>query len=220
MGKKRQIPTKDAGQDFLVRALKLGNSKGNSFHEEEAFRDRIGHNMKAFLMAYCVDLGKKPRPNTFRRQWHLLKEAGGGTLSIINSVQRRRAFLLLERQGYIYRTASVIGGKNMTAFKFTEKGIDLQERYSDEARLGDLSREAIGRGLRDDKKHVVSWDIPEALRKKRTLFRHFVRSLGFRLLHKSLFVGDINVSMFLVRAAKLLDIDMFIHCGTYQPASY
>lgn len=220
MANKRNMATGGESQEFLIKALRSGNGNGNSFHEEEVLRGRIGRNMKAFLMAYCVDLGRKSRPSTIRRQWHLLKEAGAETLNIINSVQRRRAFLLLERQGYIYRSISVVAGKKRIAFKFTEKGIEVQERYSDEARLSDLSGEAIGNGIRDRKTHVVSWDIPEALRKKRALFRHFVKSLGFRLLHKSFFVGDINVSTFFAKAAKLLDIEKYIHCGTYHPTVY
>jgi hypothetical protein len=219
MTNKGDMTTGGEGQEFLIKALGSGNRQGNSFHEEDTLRGRIGHNMKIFLMAYCVDLGKKSRPSTIRRQWHLLKEAGAETLSIISSVQRRRAFLLLERQGYIYRSVSTIAGKKRIAFKFTEKGLDLQRRYSDEALLSDLSREAIEKSLSDNRTYVVSWDIPEALRKKRALFRQFVRSLGFRLLHRSFFVGDINISAFLAKAAKLLEIDKFIHYGTFQPAS-
>jgi hypothetical protein len=48
--------------EFLENALKQGNNAEGSFHQEETIRNRIGHNMKTLLMAYCIDLGKKPRP--------------------------------------------------------------------------------------------------------------------------------------------------------------
>lgn len=205
---------------YLEQALGLGNRKEHSFHSEEELRGRIGHNMKAFLMAYCLGAGRKVRASTLKRQWYVLKGAGSEALEIISSVQRRRAFLLLERQGCLYRSVSTESGKKIITFKFTEKGLALQERYSDEAKLERLSSDAVSGSVRDSKVHVVSWDIPEALRRKRALFRHFVRSLGFRLLHKSFFIGDINVVNFLAKAARLLDIEKFIHCGIYQSTVY
>lgn len=204
----------------LEQVLKLGNSSGGSFYTEDPLRGRIGHNMKAFLLAYCIDLGRKARPNTLRRQWHALKDAGAETREIINAVQRRRAFKLLEKQGYLYRTTAIEDKKKIVIFKFTEKGISLQERFSDESKLERISREATAVDHFDDRTHIISWDIPEALRKKRALFRHFVKRLGFRLLHKSFFIGKVNVAEFIAKAARLLEIDRYIHCGIYQSTLY
>lgn len=218
--KKEDIDQKASEAIAMRDMLQSGNGSVSALHTEEVLRDRIGHNMKAFLLAYAMHAGRKARPSTLKQQWHALKGAGSETLKIISSIQRRRAFLLLERQGYLYRSVSMVEGKRMVAFKFTEKGLSLQERYADEAMLESLSKQGISESKCDDKTHIVSWDIPEALRQKRALFRYFAKSLGYRLLHKSFFVGEINASRFLARAAELLGIEKFIHCGVYSPTVY
>jgi hypothetical protein len=145
-----------------------------------------------------------------------LKDSGVESLEIINAVQRRRAFRLLEKQGYLYRKVSIVDGRKVVAFKFTERGLMLQEQFSDQSKLERLAHDASITKNSDGRTHVISWDIPEALRKKRALFRHFVKSLGFHLLHKSFFIGNSNVAEFFAKAARMLEIEKYIHCGIYQ----
>jgi DNA-binding transcriptional regulator YhcF (GntR family) len=204
----------------LEEALSLGNSKDGIFHEESTLRDRIGHNMRQFILLFTLDLRKSTKRALLRGHWYSLSDLCGDARETLNSVQRRRAFRILERQGFLKHRVEMVNGTKRMIFRLTEKGIALQERFTDEAKIERLLSEAPKSSTKDSQMHAISWDIPEALRKKRALFRYFVRSVGYRLLHKSFFVGNINATDLFIKAAQVLQIDKYIHCGVFRHTIY
>ncbi len=202
----------------LEHAIGLGNHGDGHFHVEEELRGRVGRNMKTFLMALFSGLDRRSRLGQVRAKWYALKGAGSEALDVLNSVQKRRAFVTLERQGYIRRSTSMKNGKKVIIFSLTEKGIALQNYYGDEEKMSRLAHDSIGKRVLDGKLRAISWDIPEALRKKRALFRDFVRSLGFRLIHRSFYIIDFDATSFISSASELLGIGRYIHFGFYKPS--
>src|SRR3989344_6685243 len=61
-----------------------------------------------------------------------------------------------------------------------------------------------------DKVTIISYDLPIAFNKERNILRDFLRLLGFKLIHKSVWVGKVKIPKQFILALEKLGIIKFI----------
>ena len=95
-------------------------------------------------------------------------------------------------------------GKDKTKIKISLKG---------QAKLKDLKNALPGRQYPINPKNtftIISFDIPEKLRRKRNWFREVIKNLGFGMIHQSVWVGKVKIPEVLIQELEQLNILKYI----------
>ncbi len=93
----------------------------------------------------------------------------------------------MKRDGLIEKV-----GNNGTEVRISEKG---------RQRIRDLRKRFPGRYYESEKQSrltIISFDIPEKLRRKRDWLREVIRNLDFSMVHKSVWVGQVKIPQALI----------------------
>lgn len=112
----------------------------------------------------------------------------------------------LQRQGLVQRS----GSRRFSRWRITPRGRRLVLRYR-KAITSPAVVPVFSEGEPDGIVRIVTFDIPERERRKRDVLRECLKMINFRLLQKSVWVGDVPLPEDLVRYLHERDIFRYLH---------
>ena len=110
-------------------------------------------------------------------------------------------------QNYIskLRKEGLVAGKE-DAIKISEKGKDKLKKLGNKRKLNKLYyRPQIGKRL-----IIVSYDLPVAFNKERHIIADILKSLGFNLVHRSVWIGKVKLPADFIEALKNMNVIKFV----------
>jgi len=123
-------------------------------------------------------------PSTTRSYYHNRKRFYATSTNADDAASRQEFYNLLnylKREGFIEKQS----GKDSIFWKITASG--LKKLVSMKENKTNYEAE------KDDKLKIITFDIPETLKKQRVWLREALRMLGFKMLQKSVWVGKSKI---------------------------
>jgi len=92
---------------------------------------------------------------------------------------------------------------------YVEIGKGDSVKLTDKAKIKMIDK-YVSQHIKDGKRRLVSFDIPETKRRQRNAFRRSIKKMGFRQIQKSLWVCDQNIGDLVEISAKEFKIEEYV----------
>ncbi len=127
--------------------------------------------------------------------------------------QRKRFFQTL----YRLKKAGIVARNDSGVFTLTERGKQILEREKNkESTSQKLPSISLYHGNATSETVVIIFDIPESLREKRAWFREAITELGFSMIQKSVWTGNVDIPERLIRDLHSLSLLAYVKFFTVK----
>ncbi len=117
----------------------------------------------------------------------------------------KRTLKMLQKNGYIKIYGNIDG-------RFR---VELTEKAKNLIKMKSLSENIKNYKKIKNAKRILFFDIPEKMKRKRNIFRSFIKLIGYKEVQKSVFISEYENYEDLVNIAKFIGVEDYIKTGWY-----